>query len=393
VIGAGLAGAAAAAALAEQGLAVTVVEAAAAPARGASGNAAGLFRSTLQGDDGVHARWYRAAALETERVARPLVGAGTVAGAIGGVLQPAVDGAATAALLQRLGWPAGFVEVVDPARASSLAGLATEAPACLFAAGGWLAPGALVEHWLRASGAQLLTGARVQRLQHRDAACGAGALPTWQALDDTGRVIAAAPVVVLANAGAAADLAPWAGWPLARTRGQVTQVPAGTPGLRSPRRPLARRGYALTLPGGDLLCGATSAADDGDDPALRAADHRHNLDVLERLTGGRVDPAAPGLGGRVGWRCGTPDRLPLVGAVPSDAAACRDARRLDQPRLVPRTPGLFVLCALGSRGITSAALGGRLVAGAATGAPMALEAGLLDALDPARFVARAARRR
>jgi tRNA 5-methylaminomethyl-2-thiouridine biosynthesis bifunctional protein len=51
-----------------------------------------------------------------------------------------------------------------------------------------------------------------------------------------------------------------------------------------------------------------------------------------------------------------------------------------------------VFTALGSRGITQAALGGELLASWLTGAPMPAPASLLDALDPARFVARAQRR-
>jgi len=59
---------------------------------------------------------------------------------------------------------------------------------------------------------------------------------------------------------------------------------------------------------------------------------------------------------------------------------------------VPRVPGLFVFTALGSRGITWSALGARLLASLITGAPAPLEASLIDAVDPARFVSRRSRR-
>ncbi|HEY1130296.1 MAG TPA: hypothetical protein VGF12_12915, partial [Roseateles sp.] len=54
--------------------------------------------------------------------------------------------------------------------------------------------------------------------------------------------------------------------------------------------------------------------------------------------------------------------------------------------------GLVVCTALGSRGIGWAALAGRLVAALALGSPRPLEADLLDAVDPLRFVLRRARR-
>ena len=61
-------------------------------------------------------------------------------------------------------------------------------------------------------------------------------------------------------------------------------------------------------------------------------------------------------------------------------------------RRVERRAGLYLFCALGSRGITQAALGAEVLAARLTGAPCPLPASLVDALDPARFAVRAARR-
>jgi tRNA 5-methylaminomethyl-2-thiouridine biosynthesis bifunctional protein len=66
--------------------------------------------------------------------------------------------------------------------------------------------------------------------------------------------------------------------------------------------------------------------------------------------------------------------------------------RVDQPRFVPRVPGLFVFTALGSRGISWAPLGARTLASWITAAPAPLEASLMDAIDPARFISREKRR-
>jgi tRNA 5-methylaminomethyl-2-thiouridine biosynthesis bifunctional protein len=93
------------------------------------------------------------------------------------------------------------------------------------------------------------------------------------------------------------------------------------------------------------------------------------------------------------------DRLPVIGAVPAALAenaglgvAAPSAGRLDQPRLVARAPGLYVFSALGSRGIASSALGAQMLAAAIAGAPAPVEADLLDAVDPARFLVRQFRR-
>jgi tRNA 5-methylaminomethyl-2-thiouridine biosynthesis bifunctional protein len=87
----------------------------------------------------------------------------------------------------------------------------------------------------------------------------------------------------------------------------------------------------------------------------------------------------------------TDDRLPLVGAVPDEAAFVqRPGERLDE---IPRRPGLHVFSALGSRGICWAALGAQVLAAQISGAPVPLESSLVKALDPARFALRAARHR
>ena len=75
VVGAGLAGAAAAQALAQAGWQVTVLERHAAPAQEASGNPAGLFHGTVNADDGLYARLFRAAALHAQAVYRAAIDA------------------------------------------------------------------------------------------------------------------------------------------------------------------------------------------------------------------------------------------------------------------------------------------------------------------------------
>ena len=64
-----------------------------------------------------------------------------------------------------------------------------------------------------------------------------------------------------------------------------------------------------------------------------------------------------------------------------------------QPRQIARLDGLYLLSALGSRGLTLAPLLGEVLAAWVSGAPLPLASSLLDAIDPARFIARAARKK
>ena len=390
VVGAGLAGAAVAQALARQGLTVTVLEREAAPAQGASGNPAGLFHGTVNAADGRYARLYRAAALAAATEYRSaIMTAGVtsagVTGQINGLLRLAEHKAGTPglqALLHDLHLPADYVEVLDANAASQLAGVPLRQACWHYPSGGWMAPASWVQHALRTPAVSFRGRAEVAALV-RDG-------DVWWLLDAVGAVIERTPLVVLANAADAARLlAPLghAPWPLHQTRGQVTHWHLAAP---SPLAlPVAGDGYALPLPGG-LLCGATRQDDDAD-LQVRQADHLHNVARLQQLAGLPAPADADHWQGRVGQRLHSDDNLPIAGAVASVSMA--PGQRLDQVRLLPREAGLFVLTALGARGLTLAPLLGRLVAAQATGTPWPLEQDLADAVDPARWIVRAARAR
>ena len=394
VVGAGLAGCAAAWALSRQGWRCRVFEREGEPATANSGQAGGLMHGTFQGDDGLHARWFRAAALRAERVARPWVEGGRVAGQLRGALrlEQRLDEAGASAQLAASGLPRNYVQWLAREAASELCGFTLPSGAWFYPGGGWLAPRELARAFLAEGEASLETNYDVAALKR--------AGEDWQLLDAAGRVLAQAPVVVLANAGTAHALAlsacgerPAELWPQQAIRGQTTLLPADTPGLRAPLLPVAGAGYVLPAHRGLVLCGATSQADDRE-ASLRAEDHRHNLERLGALSGSQPqidEHQLEKLAGRVGWRIATPDKLPLIGAVP-DLAAAQAAARLDQARFVPRLTGsrggLYVFTALASRGLTSAALGAELLASWVSGSPCPVEADLRDALDPARFLVR-----
>jgi tRNA 5-methylaminomethyl-2-thiouridine biosynthesis bifunctional protein len=192
-------------------------------------------------------------------------------------------------------------------------------------------------------------------------------------------------VVVLANSHDAARLAA-PGVALKRVRGQLTRLPAGS--LALPAAVLAGAGHLIPAPDGTAVVGATYDFDD-ESPEPREESHAGNLERLGRLLPGAgvsLDPA--GLAGYVGFRCVAPDRLPLIGALPDAGAAPAASRERELPRL----NGLFGAFAYASRGLTWALLGGELIASAVAGEPLPLEGDLADAIDPARFLLRRARR-
>lgn len=387
VLGAGLAGASVAHALATLGWSCELIDRHPRPAEGASGNPAGLFHGIVLPDDGAHARLHRAAALCLQqgllrlRERHPLVG-----GFEGLLRADDAPAASMQALLARQGLPPDYVQVLDAAQAEARSGLPLGRPAWFFPGGGWLRPADLVQALLAEAGEAVRWRGmlEIRALEHR--------ADGWTLIDAAGRVAARAEVVVLANAFEAASLVPGFAWPLQRVRGQVTRLPATLPGLVLPRVPVAAGGYLLPAHEGLSLCGATSQPGD-DDPTVRASDHQHNLARLARL--GVAPPAADPamLEGRVGWRAVTPDRLPLIGPLPDLAALPALGHRAGQPRHLPRLPGLYACTGLGSRGITWSLLAGEITAAWITGQPCPVEGGLRDAVDVGRFLSRAARQR
>ena len=393
IVGGGLAGCATAWALAEQGIASVLFDRHAAPAREASGNPAGMFHPIVNAQDGSHARFNRAAAFAVREAVQHAIAALGVSGGAAGMLRLHTDPSGLDGMqrvLQRLGLPGEVAQACSAAQASALCGMPLPSPAWFFPGGGWVDPAGLSRSLLARAGAlsQWRGGMAVDRL--RRTASG------WDLLGADGTVLEHADTVVLANAGDALRLIGAPAWPLDKVRGQVSMLPidAWPAGLLPPALPVGGAGYLLPVTAGRLVFGATSQVGD-EDPGVRMADHVDNLARLATLTGKPLSIDATLLQGRTAWRWSAADRLPVVGAVPDTAALAHDlgsSSRWDQPRFVPRLPGLHVLTGLGSRGIAWSALGGRVLAAAICGAPAPLEATLLDAIDPARFVSRALRR-
>ena len=393
IVGAGLAGCALARALAERGVRSLLLERRPAVAEEGSGNAAGLFHGVVHRDDGRHARFHRAAALAAGTTVRAAIERHGVRGSASGLLRVEAERSVVAmqALIDAQHLPADYVQALDRDAASRVAGVRLSSPAWHFPGAGWVDPGGLARAWLADAG----TSAQVRL------SCAAATLHRidggWEVRDGAHVPLAAAPVVVLCNGDG--QLAGTTHWPIRRQRGQLSAVAADDLGRnQATRLPIAGSGYVVPPFDGTVWFGASSAWDD-DDPVLRAEDQQRNLDRLAALLGLVGRPALDRLVGRVGFRWSSDDRLPIIGAVPATVAermavgfVGARSPRLDQPRFVVRAPGLFVCCALGSRGIASAALGAEVLAAAITAAPLPAEADLLDAIDPARFLTRDFRR-
>jgi len=388
VVGAGLAGCAAAQALARRGWRVEVLDAGAAPASGASALPWGLLHAQVSPDDNLLARLTRSGFLLGRRHLAQLPAGGDVPPWNEcGVLQQAADDAEAAGMRRaaaQFDAAPQFVQWLDAAEAARRAGMALHRGGLWFGSGGVVSSRLWCRAMIESQGARitLRADARAARL----AQAGDG----WRVEAACGRTLGAAPVLVVAAALASPDLLGLRWAPVRPVRGRISMLrPSDLAALRAG---LAGDGYAVRGPDATVGVGASYEFEHaGTAEAGCAADediHRANLQRLSRLL---AEPGPVEVTGVFdGVRCVAHDRLPLAGLVADEAGALSNAPALRGAHLadLPRTAGLYASFALGSRGLTLAPLAGELIAAQLEGEPWPIERDLAAAIDPARFLLR-----
>ena len=375
VIGAGLAGSAMVNRLCERGWHVTLIDTADGPAQGASGNHAGVLRALPSRDDNRMSRITRAGTLYGVRHLQRLSAQGLpVRWSACGVLHLARDEKQQARqreVVAALEEPEDLLRFVGCDEASRLAGWSVGIGGWWFAGGAWVNPPSLCTANLDAWPQTLVThyGCEVAALEDTGS--------EWIACDAEGREIARAPVAILASGATITRIAQASALPVVAARGQVSLLRA-EPGS-APEVMVCRGGYVSPAIDGLRAAGATFSVDD-DDPQPRETDHAENLDKLANMLPGFT---AEVVGGRVGFRPASPDRLPIVGAVPDAARA--HGGTLDS---VPRHRALYAVSGFGARGLVWSALVAEMLASQLNDEPLPLERELVEAMDPARYVLR-----
>lgn len=391
VIGAGLAGASIAAALARRGWQVQVLDQGDEPAAGASGLPVGLVVPYVSSDDATLSRLSRSGVRLMLQEARQLLKIGHDWQATG-VLERRVDGSPglppewTGAALDwsRPSSPAQAALEQAPAHTWHH-GIDTPTPAIWHTQAAWIKPAALVRAWLRQPGISFQGSAQVCALRPSGM--------EWELLDARQQVLARAKHVVFANANAAVPLVealqtsvPTLGLdrqqlPVVHgVRGQVSwsvhpeQHSAAFP-------PFPVNGAGSLIPkvpvGNDLAPGlawfvGASYQPDNQPMATETTKHAANLGRLHKLVPALAHVLAPqfdagDLNAWKGTRCVTADRLPMLGPLyPSD------------------NPSLWMCAGLGSRGLSLSVLCAELLAAQWGGEPWPVEASLAQALNALR---------
>lgn len=392
IVGAGLAGAFTAQALARRGWRVTVLEQADRPGQGASGNAAAVVYGKFSTHDALDYRFYQHAYLYT--VSRyPELKPEADSWRPCGVLQLSCDEAEREYQSDlALVWPPAVMRPVSAAEASELAGMPLEYGGLFFPQAGWVAPARLCAHLIDHPAIELKTGCGVADLNYVSP-------QGWRLYDASGRILATAPTVILANADGAAQFQQTDYLPLSRVRGQVSYVPA-TPASGALRTVLSFDGYVTPASQGWHSLGATFDRDNKS-RELAGVDHHRNLRNLEKAASALyhalavADPAA--LPGRVAFRTYAGE-LPVVGPAPDAAFYRREYAALAKGQLrksyadAVYHSGLYLNLAHGARGVTTTPLAAEIIAAYLEGEPQPVPESVRQALHPGRFLIRELRK-
>ncbi|EPS2708435.1 bifunctional tRNA (5-methylaminomethyl-2-thiouridine)(34)-methyltransferase MnmD/FAD-dependent 5-carboxymethylaminomethyl-2-thiouridine(34) oxidoreductase MnmC [Cronobacter turicensis] len=389
IVGGGIASALLALALQRRGWQVTLYCEDDAPAQGASGNRQGALYPLLSHHDAALAAFFPAAFTFARRLydALPI----SFDKDWCGVTQLGWDEKSQTKISQmlELGLPESLARDVDRDTVRERSGVETGCGGIEYPQGGWLCPAQLtagVVTLAQSHGLRVHYGRRVSALHPENEG--------WR-LDLASGAQARHAVLVLANGHQLSGFPQTETLPVYPVGGQVSHIPT-TPGLGALRQVLCYDGYLTPQnPANGMHCIGASYHRGVSEMRYQEEDQQHNrqrlIDCLPAAAWTQdVDVSAGDA--RCGVRCATRDHLPMVGNAPDHAATLRDYATLSQHASAPETVApapvlgnLFVLGALGSRGLCSAPLAAEILASQMNGEPLPLDGATLAALNPNRL--------
>lgn len=389
IIGGGIASALLALSLLRRGKKATVYCADDAPAQGASGNRQGALYPVINPQDTTLTHFFPIAFTFARRLydLLPI----TFEHDWCGVMQLAWNekNAAKITAMAAMELPVTLARATTSHQAEELCGIHTGCGGLYYPAGGWVSPAeltiALFElaqqqglqiHWQHS----LIT---ITRQQHH-----------WR-LRFTSGTETTCTNVVLANGHHIGDFPQTAHLPLSPVGGQVSHVPS-TATLSLLKTVLCYDGYFTPKsPQWNTHCIGASHRREDAAVDYREIDQQNNYKRLlhclpESKLAAEINTRSDEA--RCSVRCASRDHLPMAGNVPDYVQTRQQYTHLQkavetgQPVLpAPVWPGLFMLGALGSRGLCSAPLAAEVLAAQMCNEPIPLDKTTLAALNPNRY--------
>ena len=289
--------------------------------------------------------------------------------------------------IAELNLPSDLYQSLSQSELSEKVGLPLPFGGAFIPQGAWLAPRQLVQHtfaFLEKQGVQIKTLQKVTALSQTENG--------WQITTAKNKTFCH-EVVVLANGHKLTDFEQTQKLPLYPVRGQVSQIPTSEKLLKL-KTVLCYDGYLTPVDQAKAShCIGASHVRDNATREFSLTEQQENQQKIQQNIPEEWTKEVDTSGNlaRVGIRCSVRDLTPMMGAVPHFSAQQTqyqnlfNLRRRKQPiEQAENYPNLYLIGALGSRGLTSAPFLGETLASLIYGEPLPMSEDLIHNLMPNR---------
>lgn len=390
IIGGGIASLFSALALLQRGAKITLYCEDDELALNASGNKQGAFYPQLSDDDPHNIRFYiHAFAYGRQQLQRAIEQGIEFEHDFCGVALCAYDRKSAVKLdkVFAYDWSTHLYQSCTQEELSRIVGLPLPCGGGFIPQGAWLSPRQFVQNafaYLQQQGLILKTSQKVTALLHKEQG--------WQLTNQAGETFCH-QIVILANGHKLNRFTQTQALPLYPVRGQVSQIPTSE-NLRKLNTVLCYDGYLTPADQAKTShCLGASHIRDNEDRSFSLQEQQENqLKIRQNLAVDwtkEVDTSDNHA--RIGIRCAVRDRIPMVGNVPDFTRQAADyqnifnLRRRKQPiKPAANFDNLYLIGALGSRGLTSAPLLGETLASLIYNEPLPLSEDIVHCLSANR---------
>jgi len=390
IIGGGIASLFTALSLLERGAKVTLYCEDESPALNASGNKQGAFYPQLSDDDERNIRFYvHAFAYGLQRLHWAIEQGIEFEHQFCGVALCGYDekSAVKLAKIAAYNWHSKLYQAMNQAELSQTVGLPLPCGGGFIAHGAWLAPRQFVQNaftLLEKLGLTIKTSQKITALSQAE--------QDWIVANEKGETFQH-NIIVLANGHKLHQFEQTAHLPLYTVRGQVSQIPTSE-NLLKLKTVLCYDGYItpVDLAQTSHCIGASHVRDCAERHFSDTEQQENQLKIQKNIAldwTKEVDTS--GNLARMGIRCAVRDRIPMLGNVPNFHAQAEQYQNLFNLRrrkqaipMAASYDNLYLVAALGSRGLTSAPILGETLASMIYGEPLPLNEDILHALSPNR---------
>jgi len=388
VIGAGLAGCSLAYSLSRRGWQVSLLEQSGEIASGGSGNQQAVLQLRLENPETVRGNFLAQAYLYSIRLVKQIQSAYDIDWQPCGVMRVFSEDSRIPAFLTKdgLGSPDSLVSAIATAHASEICGLEIAGNSFWMPSGGWLSPVKLCQAFINLCPESLLslhTNRRVSKLERVE--------EFWQVSDEDG-YFARAPVVVIANATAAAQFEQTEFLALQAINGQVSAIKS-EPAESNLRCVVAGERFICPPKDQQLTIGASYRHLSSEMCTSETEDYE-NLAGVQQSFVTLLNAKLLTEASRVAYRCNAVDRFPVVGAVPDftkfvhEHGVLRKNAKAKPLQIGSYLDGLFVNTAHGSYGLSTCPFSAEFLASLIQQNALPIGNNTIGELSPARFIIR-----